>query len=186
MFTSEEYFVWEEQQLEKYELIEGEVYAMTGGSVNHGRLAIRLTALSDDHLDAGPCMTRNSDIKINIAGTSNYTYPDANVTCDDQDKNTLNHFTYPCLIVEVLSQSTADYDRGRKFFLYQKNPSLVDYLLVSSTSVEIDLHHKNEAGDWMMINYQVGDTVDLRSIDLRFPIEQIYHGLPLSPEDHGK
>jgi hypothetical protein len=62
----------------------------------------------------------------------------------------------------------------------------VDYLLVSSTSVEIDLHHKNEAGDWMMINYQVDDTVDLRSIDLRFPIEQIYHGLTLSPEDHGK
>src|SRR4028119_678752 len=98
--TPEEYFTWEEQQLEKHELINGEVYAMSGGSVNHGRIAIKLTALFDAHLENSGCITGNSDIKINIVKTNNYTYPDASVTCDERDKNTPNYFTYPCLIVE--------------------------------------------------------------------------------------
>jgi Uma2 family endonuclease len=178
--TPEEYFAWEEKQLEKHELINGQVYAMSGGSVNHGRLAIRLTAMFDSHLENSSCIAGNSDIKINIVATKNYTYPDASVTCDDRDKNTPNHFTYPCLIVEVLSPSTETYDRSDKFRLYRKNPNLQDYLLVSSTSIEMDLYHKNEAGDWLIINYQAGDTIELKSINLSFPIEQIYRNLDLT------
>jgi Uma2 family endonuclease len=180
--TPEEYFAWEEKQLEKHELINGQVYAMSGGSVNHGRLAIRLTAMFDHHLENSSCIAGNSDIKINIVATKNYTYPDASVTCDDRDKNTPNYFTYPCLIVEVLSPSTETYDRGGKFRLYRKNPVLQDYLLVSSISIEMDLYHKNEAGDWLIINYQAGDKVELKSINLSFPIEQIYRNLDLTPE----
>jgi len=180
--TPEEYFAWEEKQLEKHELINGQVYAMSGGSVNHGRLAIRLTAMFDNHLENSGCIAGNSDIKINIVETRNYTYPDASVTCDNRDKNTPNYFTYPCLIVEVLSPSTEIYDRSGKFRLYRKNPVLQDYLLVSSTSIEMDLYHKNEAGDWLIINYQAGDNVELKSINLSFPIEQIYRNLDLTPE----
>jgi Uma2 family endonuclease len=58
---------------------------------------------------------------------------------------------------------------------------LIDYLLVSSTSIAVDLYHKNEAGDWLILNYQAGDTIALKSIDLCFPIEQIYRGLNLTP-----
>jgi Uma2 family endonuclease len=181
-FTPEEYFDWEEKQLEKHEYIDGQVYAMSGGSVNHGRIAIRLTAMFDTHLDNSGCITGNSDIKINIVETSNYTYPDASVTCDDRDKTTPNYFTYPCLIVEVLSSSTESYDRGGKFRMYRNNPVLQDYLLVSSTSIEIDLYRKNETGEWMIINYKEGDLIELKSINLNFPIEQIYRGLNLTPE----
>jgi Uma2 family endonuclease len=181
-FTPEEYFAWEEKQLEKYEYIDGEVYAMSGGSVNHGRIAIKLTAMFDTHLDNGICITGNSDIKVNILATTNYTYPDASVTCDDRDKNTTNYFTYPCLIVEVLSDSTESYDRGGKFRMYRSNPILQDYLLVSSARIEMDLYRKNDAGDWVIINYQAGDTVELKSINLSFPIEQVYRGLVLTPE----
>lgn len=180
--TPEEYFAWEEKQLEKHELINGQVYAMSGSSVNHGRLAIRLTAMFDSHLENSSCIAGNSDIKINIVATKNYTYPDASVTCDDRDKNTPNHFTYPCLIVEVLSPSTETYDRSGKFRQYRKNPNLQDYLLVSSTTIEMDLYHKNEAGDWLIINYQAGDTIELKSINLNFAIEQIYRNLDLTPE----
>lgn len=179
--TPEEYFAWEETQLEKHEFIDGQVYAMSGGSVNHGRIAIRLTAMFDNHLENSGCITGNSDVKINIIETSNYTYPDASVTCDDRDKITPQHITYPCLIVEVLSPSTETYDRSRKFRLYRKSPSLQDYLLVSSTSIEMDLYHKNAAGDWLIINYQAGDTIELKSINLSFPIEQIYRNLDLTP-----
>ncbi|MEH2245348.1 Uma2 family endonuclease [Nostoc sp.] len=179
--TPEEYFAWEEQQLEKHELINGQVYAMSGGSVNHSRIAIRFTTMFDTHLDASSCITGNSDLKVNIVGANNYIYPDASVTCDDRDKTTTQYITYPCLIVEVLSTSTEAYDRGGKFRMYRQNPALIDYLLVSSTSIEIDLYHKNDAGDWLIINYKAGDAIKLKSINLNFPIEQVYRGLTLEP-----
>jgi Uma2 family endonuclease len=181
-FTPEEYFAWEENQLEKHEYIDGDVYAMSGGSVNHGRLAIRLTAMLDAHLDNKGCITGNSDIRVNIVGTNNYTYPDGSVTCDDRDKTTTQYITYPCLIVEVLSSSTEAYDRGGKFRMYRNNSVLQDYLLVSSTSIEIDLYRKNDAEEWMIINYQAGDLIELKSINLSFAIEQIYRNLDLTPE----
>jgi Uma2 family endonuclease len=180
--TPEEYFAWEEKQLEKHELINGQVYAVSGGSVNHSRIAVRFMTMVDTHLDASSCITGNSDLKVNIVGTNNYTYPDVSVTCDDRDKTTQNYFTYPCLIIEVLSPSTESYDRSGKFRMYRKNPNLQDYLLVSSNAIEMDLYHKNEAGEWLIINYQAGDTVELKSINLSFPIEQIYRNLDLIPE----
>jgi Uma2 family endonuclease len=181
-FTPEEYFAWEAQQLEKHEYIDGQVYAMGGGSINHGRIAIRFSAMFDAHLGATGCITGNSDIKVNIVGNSNYTYPDVSVTCDERDKTSTQYITYPCLIVEVLSDSTESYDRGGKFRMYRNNPALQDYLLVSSTSIEMDLYHKNEAGDWIILNYQAGDTIELKSINLSFPIEQVYRNLVLVPE----
>lgn len=182
LLTPQEYFAWEEKQLENHEYIEGQVYAMGGGSVNHGRIAIRFTALFDTHLEGNGCITGNSDIKVNIVETNNYTYPDASVTCDERDKTTPNYFTYPCLIVEVLSDSTEAYDRGAKFRMYRKNPALKDYLLVSSTRIEMDLYHQNDAGEWIIINYQEGDIIELKSINLSFPIEQVYRNLVLTPE----
>jgi Uma2 family endonuclease len=181
--TPEEYFTWEEKQLEKHELIDGQVYAMTGGSVNHSRIAIRFATMVDTHLDASNCITGNSDLRVNIVGTNNYTYPDISVTWDDRDQTTTQYITYPCLIIEVLSKTTEAYDRGGKFRMYQNNPVLKDYLLVSSTAMEIDLYHKNDAGQWMIINYGEGDTIELKSINLSFPIEQIYRGLNLEPEN---
>ncbi|MFN7499476.1 MAG: Uma2 family endonuclease [Dolichospermum sp.] len=181
--TPEEYFTWEEKQLEKHELIDGQVYAMTGGSVNHSRIAIRFATMVDTHLDASSCIIGNSDLRVNIVGTNNYTYPDISVTCDDRDKTTTQYITYPCLIIEVLSKTTEAYDRGGKFRMYQNNPVLKDYLLVSSTAMEIDLYHKNDAGQWMIINYGEGDTIELKSISLSFPIQQIYRGLNLEPEN---
>ena len=155
---------------------------MSGGSVNHSRIAVRLTTLFSNHLENSSCETGNSDLRINIAETSNYTYPDASVTCDDRDKTTTQYVTYPCLIVEILSPSTEAYDRGGKFRMYRNNPVLQDYLLVSSTSIEMDLYHKNDAGEWIIINYKEGDTIELKSINLSFPIEQVYRGLDLTPE----
>ncbi len=180
--TPAQYLVWEEAQQEKYEYIDGEIYAMGGGSVNHGRIAIRLTSLFEAHLEGGNCITGNSDIKVKSVVSQNYTYPDASVTCDERDRQTPQYITYPCLIVEVLSESTEAYDRGGKFRLYRQNPVLQDYLLVSSTKIEMDLYHKNEAGDWVIINYQPGDTIELKSIGLSFAIEHVYHGLTLTSD----
>ena len=180
--TPEEYFAWEEKQLEKYEYIDGEVYAMGGGSKNHSLISVRIIALFSNHLENSGCETGNSDLRVNIAGTDNYTYPDISVTCDERDEATSQYITYPCLIVEVLSSSTEAYDRGGKFRMYRNNPVLQDYLLVSSTSIEMDLYHKNDAGDWIILNYKEGEIVELKSIHLSVPIEQVYRGLTLTAD----
>ena len=175
--TPEEYFVWEEQQLERHEYIDGEVYAMSGGTINHGRIAIKITSMLDSHLDSSGCITGNSDIRVNILETTDYTYPDASVTCDERDKSSIQSIAYPCLLVEVLSDSTEAYDRGEKFYRYRRNPALQDYVLVSAKSIAIDLYHKNDTGEWVIINYRAGDIVELKGINLSFPIEQVYRGI---------
>ncbi|MCC3409189.1 MAG: Uma2 family endonuclease [Microcoleus sp. PH2017_10_PVI_O_A] len=173
-FTPEEYFTWEEQQLERHELIDGRVYAMTGGTKNHSRIAINFLSLIRSHLRGGRCTVFNSDLKVNILNTTNYTYPDISVTCDDRDREHPLYITYPCLIVEVLSDSTEAYDRGKKFEKYRRNPNLVDYVLVSSDEMAIDIYHKNDAGEWVILSYREGDRVEFQSINLSLPIEQLY------------
>jgi Uma2 family endonuclease len=175
--TPEEYFTWEEQQEVKHEYFDGEVFAMSGGTQNHGRIAVRLVSLIDNHLDDGDCAVFNSDVRVKIQESEKYVYPDASVTCDARDRDTPQYIAYPRLIVEVLSPSTEAYDRGKKFKLYQRSTSLVDYVLVDAEEIAIEVFHKNERDRWEVINYVAGDTVELESINLTFPIERVYRGI---------
>ena len=173
-FTPEEYFIWEEQQLEKHELIDGRVYGMTGGTRNHSDVAGNFLAIIKPHLRGSGCKTYNSDCRVNVLNTDNYIYPDLSVTCDQRDNSSAQYITYPCLIVEVLSPSTEAYDRGKKFEMYRQNPNLVDYVLASSEEMAIDMYHKNEAGDWLILSYRPGDVVELKSIGFSVAIEEFY------------
>jgi Uma2 family endonuclease len=176
-FTPEEYFAWEEQQLHRHEYIDGEVYAMSGGSINHSNIAMNFGTMLKNHLKGSGCKTLNSDARVNIFESNNYIYPDLSVTCDERDKTTPQYITYPCLIVEVLSPSTEAYDRGNKFKLYRRNPSLKDYVLVDSNKMAIDLYRKDDSGNWYILNYEVGDSLDLQSVNLTFSIEQVYEDI---------
>jgi len=181
-FTPEEYFVWEEKQLERHELIDGFAYAMTGGTRNHSDLAGNFLSIIKPHLRGSGCKTYNSDCRVNIFDTANYIYPDLSVTCDPKDNFSTQYITYPCLIVEVLSSSTEAYDRGKKFEKYRRNPSLVDYVLASSEEMAIDIYHKNDAGEWMILSYRANDRVELKSIGLTMPIEQFYEEIVFDAE----
>jgi len=181
-FTPEEYFAWEEQQLERHELIDGRVYAMSGGTQNHSAIKLNIGSSISAHLRGNKCRVFNSDLKVNILNTPNYTYPDLSVTCDDRDRENVFYITYPCLIVEVLSDSTEAYDRGKKFEKYRRNPNLVDYVLVSSAEIAIDIYHKNDAGEWVILSYRASDRVELKSIDLNVAIEQFYEEIVFEPQ----
>jgi len=176
-FTPEEYFAWEEHQPEKHELIDGQVYAMTGGTQNHSAIKLNIAGLIKAHLRGSKCRVFNSDVKVNILHTTNYTYPDLSVTCDERDQVHPLYITYPCLIVEVLSPNTEAYDRGKKFERYRRNPNLIDYVLVSSDEMAIDIYHRNDAGDWLILSYRGGDRVELKSIGLSVAIEQCYEDI---------
>ena len=95
--TPEEYFAWSEKQLEKYEYINGEVSVIVGGSnnhINHGRITVKVAVILDTHLDESSCFVGNSDIRVNLVETSNYTYPNLSVTCDERDQTTTQSVSY--------------------------------------------------------------------------------------------
>ncbi len=181
-FTPEEYFIWEEKQLEKHELIDGRVYALTGGTKNHSAIKLNIGSLIKAHLRGSRCRVFNSDLKVNILHMPNYTYPDLSVICDDRDRENPMYITYPCLVVEVLSDSTEAYDRGKKFDKYRRNPNLVDYVLASSAEIAIDIYHKNDAGEWVILSYRAGDRVELKSIGLSVASEQFYEEIVFEPQ----
>ncbi len=180
--TPAEYLDWEEKQELRYEYLNGEVYAMTGGTVNHGRIAANFIATLIPHLRNGGCRVQTSDVKVQVAESNDYIYPDVSVTCDDRDKTATKFIAHPCLIVEVLSPSTAAYDRRDKFNLYRRSDSLQDYVLVDTNKIEIDIYSKNDRGRWEILSYVAGDIVELKSIDLTFPIEQIFENIVFDSE----
>ncbi|GCL40108.1 hypothetical protein SR1949_52420 [Sphaerospermopsis reniformis] len=158
---------------------------MSGGTQNHGRIASNIIFIVKGHLRGSGCQVGNSDCRVNILETKDYVYPDVSVTCDERDRTAIQAIQYPCLIVDisaslnvkVLSPSTASYDRGDKFRLYRRNPSLQDYVLVDAEKIAIDLYRKNDRGNWEIFNYQLGDNIELQSIDLSFPIESVYEDI---------
>ena len=182
-FTPEEYFEWEERQEIRHEYFDGEVYAMTGGTLNHSEIAINFGVLLKAHLRGGKCRLLNGDARINIYNSNKYVYPDLSVTCDQRDRTNTKFVSNPCLIGEVLSPSTEAYDRGDKFAMYRLSPSLQDYVLVSADKVAIDIYHTDDRGKWEIINYRSGDLVELASIDLSSSIDQIYEDIIFNIEE---
>ena len=182
-FTPQEYFAWEETQQIRHEYIGGEIYAMTGGTINHSEIAGNIISLLKTHLRGRSCRVLTADARVNIYESNDYVYPDLSVTCDPRDKGTTKFVAHPCLIVEVLSPSTAAYDRGDKFAMYRRSPSLQDYVMVDANKIAIDMYHKNDLGRWEIINYRAGDMVELASIDLTFPIEQIFENITFTDDE---
>jgi Uma2 family endonuclease len=176
-FTPVEYLAWEEQQAFRHEYIDGEVYAMTGGTVNHGQIAMNFGIILGNHLRGRGCRILNSDVKVAIEESKDYVYPDVSVTCDERDRAAIQFISHPCLIVEVLSPSTEAYDRGGKFKLYRRSSTLREYVLVGTNEIAIDLYRRNDNGRWEIINYGVEDVVELESVNLTFSIEQVFEGI---------
>jgi Uma2 family endonuclease len=173
-FTPEEYFAWEEHQNCRHEYLNGEVYAMSGGTLNHSEIAGNFHFILKAHMRGSGCQVRNSDARVNIVNSTDYTYPDLSVTCDERDRSNTQYITYPCLIVEVLSPGTEAYDRGNKFRMYRQNSNLQEYVLVDANSMAIEIFRRNNGNNWQIIDYGAGDTVELTSVNLTFEIEQVY------------
>ena len=172
-FTPTEYFEWEAQQEMRYEYIDGEVFAMAGGTLPHADIALNLASMLRGHL-RGRCKVRNSDAKVGITEDGPFTYPDVSVTCDDRDRAAQQFSRYPCLIIEVLFPTTEAYDRGGKFALYRRLESLQEYVLVGSETKTVEVFRRNQQGGWEFIPFGEDDEVVLNSVSTTVAIGQIY------------
>jgi Uma2 family endonuclease len=158
----------------KHEYINGQVYAMAGGSRAHGRIGSNVVRTLEDALGDGPCNVYNSDVAARLSPMC-FTYPDATVTCDECDQATPDEteIQSPRVIVEVLSDSTEAYNRGAKFALYRACPTVQEYVLVATKYQAVEVFHRT-LRVWEYQAYGPADEVDLTSIGVRFPVSALY------------
>jgi Uma2 family endonuclease len=152
---------------------------MVGAKKPHVVIAGNLVTLFNNHLEDSPCLVLSSDIKVRLEEADCYYYPDVAVTCDERDTNSTDDFIlYPCLIIEVLSSSTAAFDRGEKFADYQTSPSLREYVLINQSEMSVECFRISESEGWVSQIYGIGDEVYLDSIGFRCDIAAIYRKVP--------
>ena len=177
--SPEEYLEGERVSPIKHEYRRGHVYAMTGAKNPHTIISSNLVRLLGNHLLNTPCLVLTSDIKVRLEEANCYYYPDVAVTCDERDISSMEDFIlYPSLIIEVLSPSTASFDRGDKFVDYQTASSLQEYVLITQSEIKIECFRLNAEGNWVSQTYRQGDAVEFVSANFSCPISEIYQKVP--------
>jgi Uma2 family endonuclease len=178
-YTYEEYLAYERDSGLKHEYEDGEIYAMAGGSRRHNALASRVSAALEAARKPG-CIAFQSDQKVRILATGKATYPDASMVCGpiegDSADPTGNTITNPTLLVEVLSPSTEEEDRGNKWQHYQLIPSLSEYILVSQSHARVECYRRLESGVWEYrdvtegtVALATGATIDIAALYADLP-----------------
>ena len=171
-----EYLAIEEVAGVKHEYLDGEIYAMAGGTPEHAALAAAVTTALGEQLRGGPCRVYSSDLRVRILATGLATYPDVTVVCGptERDPESATHVTNPRVVVEVLSDGTEAYDRGEKLEHYKQVPSLAAVVLVSHRNRCIDVWSRG-AAVWEVMTFRSGQTAPIPSLDCCLDVDAVYH-----------
>ena len=177
LYTPEEYLELERKAEFKSEYYNGQIVAMSGASRWHDFIASQLETLIGQHLRGKKCLKFTANMRVLAAPSGLYTYPDLSVTCDEPrfgdpfGETLLN----PSLLVEILSPSTENYDRGTKAKLYREIPSLRELLLVSQKDYEVELYRRQSDGTWSLIEAKgLQSAIALESIGYTLPLRELY------------
>ncbi len=181
----EEYLEMENASLEKHEYYKGEVFAMSGAKIPHVRITDNFLFQLKLKLKEKKCQPYGGDLRIHIPSNTLFTYPDISIICgevitlDNDEFNALN----PTVIIEVLSKTTKNYDRGEKFKLYRDITTLKEYILVDSESVHIEVFRLNDNNHWELEEYNDANVyLEIKAIDESILIAEIYEGVNISRE----
>jgi Uma2 family endonuclease len=188
--SPQEYLEWEEKQPIKYEYLNGEVYAMTGGTLPHSSITLNLASALKTHLRGKGCKVFITDAKVGVSINGPFFYPDIVVSCDPRDQKQRKILYHPCLIVEVLSPGTAHFDQGRKFRNYRRIETLKEYVLIETETMNVDCYRLNEKEKWELTNYSLEEPtpdptepdVHLSSVNFHCPISSIYEDVVFEAE----
>ena len=174
--SPEEYLALERQAETKSEYLDGEIFAMSGASRKHNRLSLNVAFILDSQLKAKGCEVFASEMRVKVSATGLYTYPDVIVVCgepqfEDAEVDTLLN---PTLIIEVLSKSTEDYDRGTKFLHYRSLPSFSEYVLIVQSQIHVE-HYLRQDDAWVLTETdRRDDVIELPSVGARLALADIY------------
>lgn len=181
-FSIEDYLEIENTSIEKHEYYKGEIFVMSGAKMPHNDISKNLSGNLYVKLKGKKCQPYGSDVRIHIESNTLFTYPDISIICGDvvtrnnDDYNVLN----PTVIIEILSPSTKNYDRGEKFKLYRDIPTLKEYILVDSESIHIEVFRLNENNHWELEEYNSTENLlHIKAINENILISEIYEGVKL-------
>jgi len=172
-FDAAAYLAWEEMQEERHEYIAGEVFAMVGVRQSYNLATGNLYSSLRQLLKGSPCRVFVEAVKTRVEAADCFFYPDVVVTCDPRDRLTPDYVSHPLLVAEVLSESTAAFDRGRKFAAYRKLESLQDYVLVDLAAQRIEVFRRDVENRWVLYDYGPEDQVELASLGLHLSVEAL-------------
>ncbi len=177
-YTPEEYLALEESDDYKSEYYNGEIFAMAGGSANHNRIGLNVATMFNLAFENRSCEVFMSDMRLLVEQVDLYTYPDVMLVCGKIEfvPKRVDTLTNPILIVEVLSESTENYDRGKKFEFYRTIPALQHYLLISQDRVYLEHFQKLEDGRWALTEYnEVEKVLRIEALDFKIALSRIYN-----------
>ncbi len=180
--TEEEYLTFERASLEKHEYFKGEVFAMSGASMDHNRIFSNSFIAIGLQLKGKPCQPFGSDMRVHIPENTLYTYPDISIFCrtfasSEHGDDTLIE---PTVLIEILSPSTKNYDRGGKFKLYRDIPPLKEFILIDSESISIEAFRINTGGHWELEEYKsISDELFIPTVQVSLSLGEIYEGCKL-------
>lgn len=173
-FSAQEYLAWEAEQIEKHEYVAGEVFAMVGARQGHVIVALNLGSTLREHLRGTPCRPLIADMKLNVQALDAFYYPDVMVTCDEADKAADFYIEHPKLIIEVLSDSTAAYDRGAKFAAYRRIIGLEEYVLVDIERRSVESFHRQADGRWLLRDFSGEENCMFESVGLTMSMARVF------------
>jgi Uma2 family endonuclease len=181
-YTYAEYVSFESASNVKHEYLDGQIYAMAGGTPDHAALQAAVVGLLYAQLRAGRCRAHSSDLRIHVLATDLATYPDVTIVCGPRqlDKDGIS-VTNPILLVEVLSRSTEEYDRGEKFAHYKRIPTLRQYVLVSQYERKVEVWTREGDITWTLAVSTDGQVADLGSIGARLDVRELYEAATAAP-----
>lgn len=177
--TEQDYLTAERTAIHKSEFVGGAIYAMSGGTSRHSNLASRLIFQLSMYLEGSSCRVFTSDLRIRVP-QGDYFYPDASVVCGpvETTDDRKDVCTNPILLVEVLSPSTADYDRGLKFEHYRQISSLMEYLIIHSDGLHIEHYSRQHDASWVLREYRgQDDKIPLPAVKCELLLGSVYAGV---------
>jgi Uma2 family endonuclease len=178
----EEYLALERKAEYKSEYLHGEIFAMTGASRKHNLLATNISSSLHQQLKARPCEVYSSDMRVKVAASGLYTYPDVVVVCGEPqfEDDYLDTLLNPTVLFEILSKSTERYDRIAKSDYYRTLESLTEHLLIAQDEVQVEQYVKQANGQWLLSDLRSIDAViELESIDCTLALRDVYDKVPI-------
>ncbi len=182
-FTPEQYLEMERKAERKSEYWNGEIVAMAGGSKQHSLISVNVSGELRARLKDKPCLTYSSDLRVQVSPTR-YFYPDISVVCGEPEftGEEGDVLTNPTVLVEVLSPSTEDKDRGIKFAFYRQMETLTDYVMVSQEEARVEHYARQDNNHWLLADLRGMDTVlHLPSIGCELPLSEVYARVAFPP-----
>lgn len=184
-FDRQDYFAWEPEQPVKHEYVAGEVFAQAGARQNHVVVAGNCFAALRQRLRGTPCRAYISDMQLEVAQADAVFYPDVMVSCHPEDLAAERVLHHPRVIVEVLSDSTAAYDRGGKFAAYRMLESLQEYVLIDPERRSLEIFRRLPSNDWLLATGDSARALVLAALEMEIGFDEVFEDVAVPETQPG-